>query len=128
VRPTPASVEEIAAFERLHSVSLPADFRDYLLRFNGTQGDGDSRMLTFWQLDKLVPMLPERAALPEADRYFVFADYMISSWEYAIYFGDTPTLKNQVVLYEYPAQPVVAQTFSGFLELYLQNPDIVYAS
>lgn len=126
-RPRCATPDEIAAFEIEHSVKFPDDFREYLLRFNGTHCNGDAQMLAFWQLDRLEQMSPQKSNLPEAERHFIFADYMISCWEYAIYLGDTPELQNRIVLYGYPGQPVVAQTFSAFIDLYLQNPKLVYA-
>jgi len=119
-----ASEAEIQAFEQTHALKLPADLRGYFLRFNGIDEGPD--IFCFWPIAKLATVqtpafnsLKATVNLREANRYFVFADYLIESHYYAIYLGDNPLFQNRVILPDFPDQPIIAPSFSSFLELYL---------
>jgi hypothetical protein len=120
-----ATEEEVNAFETVHSIKVPDDLRAYFLRFNGVEEDPD--MFCFWPLSRLASVLSisglskATASLREVDRYYVFADYMIESYYYAIYLGDNPSVQHSVILPDFPKHPVIASNFSDFLELYLTD-------
>ena len=127
-----ATEDEVSAFETVHSVKVPDDLRAYFLRFNGVEEDPD--LFCFWPLQRIATIPAIRGTsnssktLPEADRYFVFADYLIESNYYAIYLGDNPSLQHSVILPDFPKHPVVASNFSDFLELYLEDHPRIYGN
>lgn len=120
-KPPCATAEQIAEFEERNQVVLPEDLREYFLRFNGTNGDGDEQLFAFWQLDKLKSLSDCKSNLAQMDRYFLFADYMISCWEFAVYLGDGPAIQNRVIIPDFAGRPIIASNFSDFIELYLQD-------
>jgi SMI1 / KNR4 family (SUKH-1) len=126
-------MEEVQAFEEKHAVTFPPDLREYFLRLNGVSEDPD--LFCFWPINRLVSarskplnLVTSVAKLPEADRYFVFADYLIESHYYAIYLGNNPALHHWVILPDFPNHPMVAPSFSSFLELYLQDSPRIYGN
>jgi hypothetical protein len=123
-RPPRATEDEILAFEKSNRLRFPADLREYFLRFNGI--DEDDRVFRFWQLEMLLPVNTENCNLVDAGRYFIFADYLIESNYYAIYLGENLLYQNRVVIPDYPNKPVIAPTFSSFLELYLLDDPRLY--
>lgn len=123
-RPKRPTEFELAQFEARHSVTLPADFREYLLKLNGVEEDPD--LFRFWPLQELRPVDVPNFTVRERNKFFFFADYLIESHYYAIYLGDDPQLQNWVVIPCMPKQPFVATTFTGFIELYLQDAPAIF--
>ena len=123
--------ERLSEFEEHNGVVLPWDFKRYFLTADGLSNDGGDGFL-FWPLAsvKSVPAVctEENVPLPvvdEPNQYFVFADYLQWSWAFAIYLADQIVARNPVVLVGTPEPTVVAQSFSAFVELYLDDsPDL----
>jgi hypothetical protein len=130
-----ASSAALLAFEARHAVKLPSDMRDYLLQLDGTGGswpdDQDPKGFSFWQLIQIRPVNDELAskglsALPGLERYFVFADFLTWLWAYAIQLDAKESLVNRVVLIGKDHPIHVADSFSEFVDLYLQNSSRIY--
>jgi hypothetical protein len=117
--PVPASQQDINAFEQEYEAVLPTDFREYFLRFNGIEEDPD--LFCFWPIKKIRPVDSKEFDIPQAESYFFFADFLIESHYYAIYLGNDPFFQNRVILPDFVRSPVIAQTFTEFLELYLRD-------
>ena len=127
-RPSNATESEIADFEKTNAVTLPLDLREYFLRFNGTGDDTDAKLFCFWPIHKLCSLQSNYRGIGEAESYFIFADFMVESWYYAIYLGDNPSLRHRVILPDFPSHPEIAPDFSAFLELYLNDDPKLYGN
>jgi SMI1 / KNR4 family (SUKH-1) len=125
-RSKPATAEEILAFEQRNGVNLPADLREYFERLNGLNMDGG--YFRFWPLSRLIPLQSSSSVLIETSRYFLFADYMVGTWYYAIYLGDDPFLQHRVILHDFPSRPLISSGFSQFIELYLADSPLLYGN
>jgi len=121
-----ATEEEIQAFEQRHSVRLPADLREYFQRLNGI--DSAPGFFRFLPLSRLIALKSPSFASSETDRYFIFADYMVGTWYYAIYLGEDQFLQNRVILPDLPGPPILASNFSEFVELYLTDSARLYGN
>src|SRR5260370_42386309 len=98
-----ATEEEIQRFESKYQVQICREFRTYLSVANGIleTDNCDSNMFAFWSLSRLKPVREECPELEGAkghEDYFVFADYMIWSWAYAINLDCTLANAGEVVL------------------------------
>jgi len=124
------SGQEIAAFESEHHVTVPNDLRNFLMEFDGTRdmaGNDYFRFLPlqeFTSSDKTTAMAFGEAfttSYPHVPNgFFVFADYLQWCYGYAIQLAkDAP--QNMVVLIGGLTCPVVANSFSEFIELYLRD-------
>lgn len=133
----PASSEDIVLFESQNGVILPQDLCEYFQEFNGMQeNEFDGEMFSFWSLKKIKPVpeiLAEHGGIPDyreiirhlpvADSYFIFADYFIFSHVYAIHLSQDSTAKNQILwIGGGTSFYVIADSFSDFLEKYLDHP------
>ncbi len=125
-RPKCPSEDDIQAFEQRNGVLLPPDLREYFLRLNGI--DLDPGLFRFWPLSRLIPLKSSSAVALETGRYFIFADYMVGTWYYAIYLGNDSFLQNRVILPDFPSRPVIAHSFSEFVERYLTDSPILYGN
>lgn len=125
-----ASEDALAAFEAKYNVHLPSDLRDYFAAVNGFDGSEgwvtDSELITFLGLDEVKSVSeywsPEVA---DADSYFVFADYSLAAFVYAIRLvNDSGDGSSVVVIYD--CEPLkVASSFSEFAKDYLENNQAV---
>src|SRR4051794_10595019 len=89
VRPAePASETQVRTFEDQYGIEIIPEFRAYLMSLNGMRyGDCDDNLFEFWQIDRIRTVAeecPDSQRSLEEGRYFVFADYMMWSWAYAV--------------------------------------------
>lgn len=121
-----AAEDTLTEFERRYAVRLPQDFRSYLLLANG--GDtNDESFVRFWPLEEIVPVEvvladyePDRGLYPGA---FVFADYAINAWMWAIQLDGDPCDVGRVFLLEVDGRrksPIVL-SFTEWVRCFLIN-------
>jgi hypothetical protein len=118
--------EALVAFEQRWQVRLPPDVRSYFEVLNGvTQGNMDEKLLTFWELDRMRPVVAElgewrySVSLPEHENCFIFADFLISSHWYAVRMSYATTVFE---VYDNHCREV-ASSFREFSTRYLSHPD-----
>lgn len=130
-----ASFEAVRTFESRYSVALPDDLREYVRRLDGTgptwPTDADEHGFNFWPLSRIRPVPDELAAfkmdpITGLDQYFVFADYREWSWAYAIRLTRDGSKDNPVVPIGKGKPVPIANSFSGFLLLYLRDAKQLY--
>jgi hypothetical protein len=126
------SANLIAKFEEKHRVLLPNDMRELLTLMDGTEGFSADD-LTLWPLQELKPipdvftgadyscLNPQNPqALPNAGSYFVFADWLIYSFCYAIGLGkDVP--HGEIVFIDGENWYRCSNSFSAFLGSYMHE-------
>jgi hypothetical protein len=132
---TGVSFQEIDSFESRYRVRLPADLRSYYVTIDGME-EGETDPNVFWFLPlKAVKSIPEELAhfggipdyrditrsLADPHRWFVIVDYLITSAVYAIRLSATDE-STPVLWISGSRHRIVAPSFSGFLEAYLENP------
>jgi len=125
-RPKCPTEDEIQGFEQRNNILLPADLREYFLRLNGI--DMDPGLFRFWPLSRLIQLKSPSGSTCETGRYFIFADYMVGTWYYAIYLTNDSYVQNHVILPDFPGRPVIAHSFSEFVELYLADSPMLYGN
>jgi hypothetical protein len=128
-----ASEAEIRSFESRCGFELPGDLRIYFRRVNGLVQRGgfdvDEDGFAFWPLEDVQPLLTVCTKyqqpvppVPDPQAYFVFADYLQWSWAYAIRLGTS----GNPVIFVGAEGPVVANSFTEFVALYVQDADPLY--
>ena len=129
---TPASASEIHDFERERKIVFPEDFKRYLLEVNGTKVDGDSNLFEFYPLDRLETWIEKKWTIPPrapnyfvANEFYVFCDYMISCWAYAIRLGNDQD-SGEVLACGWLEFTKIADSFTDFIELYLADDERIY--
>ena len=129
--------ERLDAFEAKHHVRLPRRFRALYERVNGTHGD--ENLLRFYPLDEIRPLAEEDAVvrrlvgswpergLPDAESYFVFADYMIFSHVYALRLSPPEVADPNPVLWVLSGtqHEEIASCFDEFLAMYDDDADSI---
>ena len=129
---SPATPEQLRTFEGRYAVTLPGDFRSYLLVSNGmahTQTwTSDDEGITFWRLpvsdedferdfDFIVPASRAWPQCRAADshRLFVFADWCISVVDFAICLASTDDDYGYVYRLMDAEPQLVARNFDDFV-------------
>ena len=128
-----ASDSELTAFEAKYSVRLPQDMREYFATVNGFDSSEywmtDNHVITFLSLDEMKSL--SEAWSPEVDNdaasYYVFADYSLNAHVYAIRLSSNSQQDNPVVVAYEDYLVKVANSFSGFVQKYLEKDDAVLA-
>ena len=124
------TVDDIRAFERKYSVRLPPDMADYFLTIDGMY-DSDNEGFAFWPLHHLKTVPEETVAysnFDDAGSYFVFSDYLIWSWAYAIRLSGDLSQENTVIGIGWDLPKRMAKSFSDFVELYFVDHPILYGA
>ena len=127
--------EAIQRFEAKYNVVLPADLHEYFRAIDGMEdGDSDNELVAFLPLADIKPVPEELRTfagtpdytsicdgLPAAPKFFVFADYMITSHVYAIRLSQDPEAPTPVIWICGPYWSDIAPSFSVFIEDYLTD-------
>jgi|SaaInlStandDraft_1057018.scaffolds.fasta_scaffold112880_2 hypothetical protein len=118
---------EIETAESHFSAIFPEDFKNYLLTLNGIEEDvDDENQIYFWPLIKILEQ--SQAECNDCDiefEYVVFADYLISVWSYAFKISNN-SLEGIYQISRNAEPNFICNTFSEFIELYLQKSDLAF--
>ena len=131
-----ASIEQLHSFVQKTNLLLPQDISEYFEKINGTDGDYDDNLFTFYNLldfknikDGLFTWSgsPDYSGLIDtldnnAD-IFIFADHSFKMFTYAIRLYPIISDKNEVFILCGNEYRVIANSFTEFIDLYL-NDDI----
>ena len=127
---------EVESFQLKYGVAIPVDMVAYLTTVDGSSdGHMDVDLFRFWPLGELVPVheeldmrggviYPDRFAYPDC---FVFADYLVNSWLYAVKLTTDPTQPApvyRVTASETPGEQMSA-SFKEFMTNYAAKPSSV---
>ena len=122
-------LETIKEFEAKYGVRFPEDLRDYLLLVNGmAEGGWDEQMVEWYGLQRW-ETLSEAGWAPdyryELKSYFLFADYCLHGFSYAILLSSNPAEPTPVICATGDIH-VLAPTFGELLRAYLADPSTIY--
>jgi len=134
-RSIPASNQELLLFQKINEVTLPNDLVEYFKSVNGTTEEYDTRFFQFYSLNQFKNIdvelknwngLPDYSGivttLNDYKKYFVFADYSFHMFSYAIRLNNSnEPVKNEVLVICGKEYKMIANSFSEFVELYLDN-------
>ena len=125
--PPGVTLEALSAFERGYSVVLPTAMRDYFEVANGN-GDMGRDFFTFWPLGEVKLVSEELVDPIHTDRFdypdcYLFADYLLWCWAYAIHLTGDAETSGPVYLVGGETPVVVAATFLEFMQKYAVDPD-----
>lgn len=130
------SMADVESFQLKYGVVVPPDVLAYFLTVDGSSADDmDDDLFRFWPLAEVVPVheeLDERGGVVYPDRFaypdcFVFADYLIHSWLYAVKLTADPTQPAPVYRVtggDHPGEQMSA-SFGEFVARYAANPSSV---
>jgi hypothetical protein len=126
-----ASEEEVVAFETHYSVTLPADFREYLRHANGTELF-DDHFLSFAPIQHIKPVTENWSDADSGqDHYkgcFAFADWAIHCWDFAIQLDRSLPHMGSIFRVEDSRRrsDPIASSFSEWVSIYLRDPDSLH--
>jgi len=126
---TGASVAD--ALEMRHDIHLPDDFRAYLAEACPAEESMQGDCFSLWSPEQIKTIreecgseTPPNQVNPEieadADRYLVFADFMLWCYAYAICCADGPNWGKVAIIGSTPDR-FVASSFSSFMRLAAEN-------
>ncbi|HEY5314454.1 MAG TPA: SMI1/KNR4 family protein [Pirellulales bacterium] len=115
-----ADPRAIAAFESKHRVTLPLEFKNYLLTVNGmAEGATDEDLVSFLSLDAIDRELTDSQP-PAAFRDVMFAEYLVYSHVYVLRIAASCE-QSPVLAADGEHQRLVSDSFMEFIEAYLAN-------
>ena len=130
VAPNADALARVLDIESRYGLSLPEDFRTYLLETAPAEELWDTEDMTWWPVDRVRNMPDEYATFNhpvwesdltgEPETWLFFADYMIWCWAWAICCSDGED-RGKVAFIGGPDR-IVAASFSDFVGQYLREP------
>jgi hypothetical protein len=121
-----ASTEALDRFEDRHQVALPPAFRAYFEAVDGTGDYTEDASIRFWPLAEVETIagyqVRESGEVPEFDRWFIFADFLINSHVYAVHLSPDPAAVGPVASWDGDLI-LQAPSFTAFLDRYLTDRD-----
>jgi hypothetical protein len=121
-----ASESELQEFEAKHNVLLPDDLKDYFATVDGFDGSvnwmTDENVITFLSLAEVLPSSKAWSLeTPDADSYFVFADFSLLCHVYMVRLRNDLSLGNPVFIARDEKPEQIAGSFSEFVQGYLAD-------
>lgn len=130
----PLKETEIRSFEKQNELTLPKDLIEYFSILNGTNNEYDDKFFKFYSLDHFKKIgevyedwkgIPKHFnivnILPEHEKYYVFADYEINLFAYAIRLHNNIEEENEIIVSCGDEYRKIANSFSEFLDLYFED-------
>jgi len=123
--------QSVRALERRYALTLPDDFRAYLLHVAPKdQEEWDDENVLWWPAER-IKNVPDEYACGLAKPFvswenstLFFMDYAIWCWAWAICCSDDEH-RGKVLVVGMECDKVVANSFSEFVDMYLRDPDWV---
>ncbi|WP_264524791.1 SMI1/KNR4 family protein [Flavobacterium sp. N502536] len=126
--------EDILAFQNNNGIVLPNDFILYLKLLNGTGGDCTNDLFEFYGLSKMQNLINEFKdwkgipdytiilnKLENTDKIYAFANFSFNLFVYVIKLYPEHTLNNEVFVICGGEYKKIADSFSDFISLYLND-------
>ena len=126
--------DKLSLFELKNSLLLPPDLAEYFRLMNNARNELDKDLYQFYTFDQFKSIEKELAhwggvpdyrnivnTLSQCENCFVFADYMSHLFAYAIRLYPKVTHFNEVYMICGDKYKIVANSFSGFLDLYFDD-------
>jgi hypothetical protein len=108
-------------FEKKHRVSLPSEFRDFLLTVNGMQdGQVDEDLISFLSLEA-IDQEANCKEISANEVELVIAEYCIYSHTYVMRISRSGD-RSPVLVTDGEHEKLIAASFKDFLSQYLANP------
>lgn len=126
------SIQKIDEFEKRNLVALPSDFVEYLTLANGfdqSENHQDNSGFSFWPIECLCRVSEYAEGkwyFKKSEDYFIFCDYLGLSWAYALCVGNEKNGEVWLVGAHDGKPQLIAQSFSEFASLYLENNSALY--
>lgn len=129
----PIDIDSIQTFQSENSVVLPDDLKEYFKTLNGTGEEYTDELYEFYSIDRLkkvseefeewkgVPNYQSLVSLNHIKDLFVFANFSFNLFVYAIKLRREKIDNNEVYILCGEEYKKIANTFSEFLDLYLNN-------
>jgi len=126
-------IHALEKFEDDNDVHLPNDLKEYLILFNGTNGECTDELFEFYTFERIkrvqdefndwegVPNYQALLDLEEVKDLFVFANFSFNLFAYAIKLSPETLERNEVYVLCGEDYKKISNTFSEFLDLYLSD-------
>jgi len=119
-----ASPSDIAEFEGLHDVKLPADLRLFLLTANGmpfNEMDELTHINSLQHYRQILSLVPTHSNVPDAAAYFCFGDYNIEGSFYGIRLDRLNSATSIRVFWQDGDGWQCADSFEDFVRRYVEE-------
>jgi hypothetical protein len=129
----PINLDYIQTFQNKNDVLLPSDLSEYFKKLNGTSEEYTDELYEFYSIERIkkvseefekwhgIPNYQSLLNLSEIENLFVFANYSFNLFAYAIKLYHEKMEINEVFVLCGDNYKKIANSFSEFIELYLND-------
>lgn len=133
----PATSNDIINFQNLYNVTIPDDMLNYYISINGTHDNLLNNLFEFYSIKRTNTVreefedwqgIPEyqNLAVENFENVFVFANYEFNFYAFAIELFKHSVTDNKVYVICGEDYKIIANNFSEFIDLYLNNSEDIY--
>jgi len=120
---------EILSFQNKNNLFIPSDLAEYFKQLNGSNDEYDKNFFRFYSFSDFTSLGgglttwngSSDVINAVGDFVFVFADYLFCMFSYAIKLYSNASLNNEVLIICGDESKIIANSFSEFIDLYLDN-------
>lgn len=120
---------EILSFQNKSNLFIPSDLAEYFKQLNGSNDEYDKNFFRFYSFSDFTSLGgglntwngSSDVINAVGDFVFVFADYLFCMFSYAIKLYSNTSLNNEVLIICGDESKIIANSFSEFIDLYLDN-------
>lgn len=137
----PATNENVSFFSLSNNILLPPDLVEYFVKLNGTSDGYDGRLFKFYPLSQFKTIKNELGAwggvpdyrnlvkrLNDHEHCYVFADYSFHLLSYAVRLYPYSSTINEIYVLCGEEFKIIANSFTEFVSLYLDDDPKLYFS
>lgn len=130
--------ENLLLFQKKNKMILPLDLIEYFKSLNGTGGEYTNDLFEFYSIDRIqivkdelkeykgCPDYSDLLDMDEISGLYVFANYNFNLFAYAIKLYPGLSTENEVYILCGDKYKKIANSFSEFIELYLNDSRELY--
>lgn len=120
---------ELLSFQNKNNLFIPSDLAEYFKQLNGSNDEYDKNFFRFYSFSDFTSSGgglntwngSSDVINAVGDFVFVFADYLFCMFSYAIKLYSNASLNNEVLIICGDESKIIANSFSEFIDLYLDN-------
>lgn len=133
----PSNIDEIRTFQKKYNVEITQDLQDYYLEINGSGNEPLNNLYEFYSINrtkKIHEELINWRGIPDygklnfdgLENIFVFGGYEFNFYAFGIELFKDLSSENRVFIFCGENFRIIADSFSEFIDLYLNRPEEIY--
>lgn len=125
---------KINEFQNNNKILIPSDLKQYFLLINGSNDMPLDNLYEFYSINRIFNEFKDWNGVPDYNKLefqqfenvFIFGNYEFNFYSFGIELSNTLSSINRIFIFCGSEYRIIANSFSEFIDLYLDNPEEIY--